>query len=312
MYIVYSLMCLIFGTTFLAIKIGIDAGAPPFLFAGTRFLLAGIIVLTSVILMQGRIGLEPGMRKDVVLVGTFMTAVMFGCLYWGEKYISSSVAALLAATTPIMISIVEWFQGIRDHFRIKGAGLLLSFIGVGVAVLPALGIDVGTEAILAVVVILAAEAGCVFGTMTSKRVLAAGLDPFVLNGGQMVVGGSMLVLLSLVTEPWAGVVNNRIFVSWAYLIVFGSLAGHGSYYWLVRRAGPLLPSTWTYISPVIAQFVGYCVLGEYLSGYSFAGLALVLGGVYLVSRAAMLEQWLKNNGKAFGLFKKESSSELRQ
>ncbi|WP_371374965.1 DMT family transporter [Sporomusa aerivorans] len=312
MYIVYSLMCLIFGTTFLAIKIGIDAGAPPFLFAGTRFLLAGIIVLTSVKLMQGRIGLEPGMRKDVVLVGTFMTAVMFGCLYLGEKYISSSVAALLAATTPIMISIVEWFQGIRDHFRIKGAGLLLSFIGVGVAVLPALGIDVGTEAILAVVVILAAEAGCVFGTMTSKRVLAAGLDPFVLNGWQMVVGGSMLVLLSLVTEPWAGVVNNRIFVSWAYLIVFGSLAGHGSYYWLVRRAGPLLPSTWTYISPVIAQFVGYCVLGEYLSGYSFAGLALVLGGVYLVSRAAMLEQWLKNNGKAFGLFKKESSPELRQ
>lgn len=312
MYIVYSLMCLIFGTTFLAIKIGIDAGAPPFLFAGTRFFLAGLLVLGTVKLLRGETGLKTELRRDVFLVGTFMTAIMFGCLYWGEKYISSSIAALLAATTPLMISIVEWFQGVRDNVRIKSAGLVLSFIGVTVAVLPALGMDATREAILAVVVILAAEAGCVFGAMTSKKVLAAGLDPFVLNGWQMVVGGSMLTVLSLVTEPAAGTVNERVLFSWAYLVVLGSLAGHGSYYWLVRRAGPLLPSTWTYISPVIAQFVGYYVLAEYLSGYSFAGLALVLSGIYLVSRAAWVEQWLKNNCPFARLIKKESSSGLRQ
>ncbi|MDF2572012.1 MAG: protein of unknown function transrane [Sporomusa sp.] len=290
MYIVYSVMCLIFGTTFLAIKVGIDAGAPPFLFAGTRFFFAGLIVLVTVKCLNGEIGVKYGSRQDVLSVGIFMTAIMFGCLYWGERYISSSVAALLAATTPIMIAVVEWFQGARENVWIKGSGLLISFIGVGVAVLPALGIDVTKEAVLAVVVILAAEVGCVFGTMTSKKILAAGVSPFVLNGWQMVIGGMMLVLLSVVTESAAVDINYEVTFSWLYLVILGSLAGHGSYYWLVRRAGPLLPSTWTYISPVIAQFVGYYFLAEYVSGYSFFGLGLVLCGVYIVSKAAILEK----------------------
>ena len=293
MYIVYGLMCLIFGTTFLAIKVGIDAGAPPFLFAGTRFFFAGVIVLVAVKLLHGEIGVKAGKRTDVLLVGIFMTGIMFGCLYWGERYISSSIAALLAATIPIMIGIVEWFHGTRESIWIKGCGLLIAFIGVGFAVLPALGVDVTKEAFLAVVVILAAEVGYVFGTMTAKRVLSTGLNPFVLNGWQMLIGGTTLVLLSLVTEPAKVVINYNVFCSWAYLVFFGSLAGHGSYYWLVHRAGPLLPSTWTYISPVIAQFVGYYVLAEYLSGYSFIGLSLVLWGVFLVSRAATVENWLK-------------------
>ncbi len=297
MYIVYSLMCLLFGTTFLAIKIGVDAGVPPFLFAGTRFLAAGVIVLIGIKLLGGKISLQQQRIGDVSLVGIFMTAVMFGCLYWGERYISSSVAALLAATTPIMIAIVEWVQGVRESVWTKGCGLLLSFIGVVIAVLPALGVEVTKEAILAVIIILAAEIGCVFGTMKSKKILAAGLSPFLLNGWQMVIGGTILVLLSITVEPREVAMNNQVTFSWVYLVVCGSLIGHGSYYWLVRRAGPLLPSTWTYISPVIAQFVGYYFLAEYVSIYSFLGLGLVLSGVFLVSRAGMLEIWLKEQLK---------------
>jgi drug/metabolite transporter (DMT)-like permease len=297
MYIVYSLMCLLFGTTFLAIKIGVDAGVPPFLFAGTRFLAAGVIVLIGIKLLGGKISLQQQRIGDVLLVGIFMTAVMFGCLYWGERYISSSVAALLAATTPIMIAIVEWVQGVRESVWTKGCGLLLSFIGVVIAVLPALGVEVTKEALLAVVIILAAEIGCVFGTMKSKKILAEGLSPFLLNGWQMVIGGTILVLLSMIVEPRGVAMNNQVTFSWIYLVVCGSLIGHGSYYWLVRRAGPLLPSTWTYISPVIAQFVGYYFLAEYVSIYSFLGLGLVLSGVFLVSRAGMLENWLKEHLK---------------
>jgi len=293
MYIVYGLMCLIFGTTFLAIKVGIDAGAPPFLFAGTRFFLAGSIVLLTVKVSHGDIGLKTAKRIDVLLVGLFMTAIMFGCLYWGERYISSSIAALLAATTPMMICIVEWFQGNRESTWMKGCGLLISFIGVGIAVLPALGVDVTKEALMAVFVILAAEVGNVYGVMKAKKVLATGVNPFILNGWQMLVGGAFLILLSLGTEPTKFAINEKVLIAWAYLVVFGSLIGHGSYYWLVNRAGPLLPSTWTYVSPVIAQFVGYYVLSEYLSNYSFIGLSLVLLGVFLVSRAMTLKNWLK-------------------
>jgi drug/metabolite transporter (DMT)-like permease len=297
MYIVYGLMCLLFGTTFLAIKIGVDAGVPPFFFAGTRFLAAGVIVLMGIKILGGKIRLQQKKIWDVSLVGVFMTAVMFGCLYWGERYISSSVAALLAATTPIMIAIVEWIQGVRENVWMKGCGLLLSFIGVVIAVLPALGVEVTKEAILAVVAILGAEIGCVFGTMKSKKIFTEGLSPFLLNGWQMVIGGMILVLLSMLVEPRGVIMNDQVAFSWIYLVICGSLIGHGSYYWLVRRAGPLLPSTWTYISPVIAQFVGYYFLAEYVSVYSFLGLSLVLSGVFLVSRAGILENWLKEQLK---------------
>lgn len=295
MYVVYSLMCLIFGTTFLAIKIGVVAGAPPFLFAGTRFFFAGLIVLTAAKLLQKDLGLRREILIDVGQVGLFMTAVMFGGLYWGERYISSSVAALLAATTPIMISMVEWFQGVRENMRIKGCGLLLAFSGVTVAVLPALGVETTPEAVAAVLVILVAEAGCVYGTMKSKKILAGGLNPFLLNGWQMLFGGLMLMLLSLFTEETKSNIGPEVFFPWLYLVFFGSLIGHGSYYWLVRIAGPLLPSTWTYVSPIIAQFVGYYILSEYLSVYSFIGLSLVLLGVFLVSRAAVLNKWARLN-----------------
>ncbi len=230
MYFVYAFMCAIFGTTFLAIKMGVDAGAPPFLFAGTRFLFAGLVVLAITRLCNIKTSIPAARRKDIVLIGTFMTAIMFGCLYWGERYISSSVAALLAATTPIMIGIVEWLQGVRQGIWIKAFGLLLSFIGVTLAVLPALGVNGTAEALLAVFVILAAEAGCVFGTMRSKTVLSTGINPFVLNGWQMLIGGAMLVLLSLFTESATNLFSPTISLSWLYLVLLGSLAGHGSYY----------------------------------------------------------------------------------
>ena len=290
MYLVYTCMCLIFGTTFLAIKVGVDAGAPPLFFAGSRFLLAGIIVLVALKLSHGEIGFKQVRRWDVALVGLLKTGVLFGCLYWGEKYISSGIAALLSATTPMMIGIAEWFQGTRENTWIKGCGLLISFCGVTVAVLPALGMDASQAALLAVGVILAAEVCDVFGTMRTKRVLAAGLSPHVLNGWQMVIGGSALVMASLLLEPAGWSFGFDVLSAWAYLVVFGSLIGHGSYFWLVHRAGALLPSTWTYISPVIAQFVGFYVLGEYLSSYSFIGLTLVLCGVFLVSRADYVRQ----------------------
>ncbi|MDU2067049.1 MAG: EamA family transporter, partial [Sporomusaceae bacterium] len=157
MYIVYSAMCLIFGTTFLAIKVGVNVGAPPFLFAGARFFTAGLIVLLAVKLCGRSITLPKGHYKSIFIVGLFMTALMFGCLYWGEQYISSSLAALLAATTPLMIGLVEWFQGVKEYSLIRGSGLLISFLGVSIALLPALMLEATPYAFLAVIVILLAE-----------------------------------------------------------------------------------------------------------------------------------------------------------
>jgi len=153
MYFIYGLMCLIFGTTFLAIKIGVAAAAPPFLFAGTRFLTAGIVMLFALKLSGESIGMTSIQRRDAVFVGMTMTAILFGCLYWGEQYISSSVAALLSATAPLMIVMIDWVKGNKASVTTKAAGLVLAFGGVSVAVFPALGARVGGIALLAVLFI---------------------------------------------------------------------------------------------------------------------------------------------------------------
>jgi drug/metabolite transporter (DMT)-like permease len=103
----------------------------------------------------------------------------------------------------------------------KCFGLLVSFLGVMIAVLPALGVEVTREAILAVVLILVAEMGCVFGTIKSKKILAGGLSPFLLNGWQMLIGGMILVLLSMIVEPAGVVMNDQVIFSWVYLVICG-------------------------------------------------------------------------------------------
>jgi len=141
--------------------------------------------------------------------------------------------------------------------------------------------------------LVASEGAYAFGAIKSREILNSGLNPFVLNGWQMVIGGLALIGLSFPTENWDLALTGDIILSWLYLVIFGSLIGHGAFYWLVRRAGPLLPSTWSYVSPVIAQFVGYCWLDEYLSVFSFIGLVLVLFGVFVVGQAALIEEWFK-------------------
>lgn len=306
MYLLYGLMCLIFGTTFLAIKIGIAAGAPPFIFAGTRFLAAGAVVLMSLKLTGTPVSLSRSQRKDAVFIGATMTATLFGCLYWGEQYISSSAAALLSSTAPLMIVLIEFFQGRKDAFGCKLLGLFAALLGVSIALYPSIRSESGWLAAAAVVVILLSEAAYAFGAIRSRHTLETGLSPFLLNGWQMIFGGAMLVLLSLIAgEPWQFGFAGTIYLTWLYLVILGSLAGHGIYYWLIRTAGPLLPSTWTYVSPIIAQIVGFWILAEYLSLWSFVGLLFVLGGVSVVSQARIIEVWVrkgKNTISAKSLF----------
>ncbi|MZP29555.1 EamA family transporter [Heliobacterium undosum] len=283
----YALMCAIFGTTFLAIKVGLEAGVQPFFFAGTRFFLAGLLVYGFFRLIGRGEGLTRQQLADAAFVGVTMTGFLFGALYWGEQHITSGLAALLSATAPLKVSLVERFQRkSKDGFTpLKLAGLCLGLTGVAIAVYPSLqGGSSGTMALLSVTIILLAQATYAFGAVRSKRALSAGVNPYLFNAAQMVAGGLLLLLLSSLFEtgqiqPW----NAEILGAWAYLTVFGSIVGHGTYYWLVRATNPLFPSTWTYISPLIAQFVGFWWAGESLTAYTFLGLASVLSGVLIVN-----------------------------
>lgn len=285
MYFAYSMVCLIFGTTFLAIKVGIDAGVPPFIYAGTRFLAAGLLVILFLRIAGRKVSLTREELKDAAFVGATMTAVFFAALYWGEQYISSGLAALLSATAPMMVGIVQWRQGSGKMLGSKLAGLCLGLCGVGAAVFQSLNGGWGSKSMLAVLFILLAEVAYSFGTVRSKKAMLSGANPYLFNAYQMLFGSAGLIILSALAEPWQGMdLNTTIVEAWLYLTILGSIIGHGTYYWLVRATNPMFPSTWTYISPIIAQFVGYLWLGEAISVFSFVGLVLVLSGVFMINR----------------------------
>ncbi|EIW16642.1 DMT family transporter [Pelosinus fermentans] len=282
MYIAYAMVCLIFGTTFLAIKVGVDAGIPPFFFGGTRFLVAGILIILSFLATNKQIRLTNKNMKETAMVGVLMTTVYFGALYWGEQHISSGLAALLAATTPLIVSIIQWQH---KNSGLKIIGMCLGLLGVGVAVVTSFIGERATSSGLGVVVLLLGQIAFAFGTVRSRKTLSSGVDAHLFNAYQMIVGSVGLLVLSALTEPIKTLTfDTNILTSWIYLTIIGSIAGHGLYYWLVRTTNSFFPSTWTYISPIIAQFVGYWWLREELSIYSFVGLSLVLLGVFWINK----------------------------
>lgn len=287
----YLLMCLIYGTTFLAIKVGLYAGFPPFLFAGVRFLLAGLVVLAvlrarGVVLPRGRESL-----RSLALIGLGNTLIPFACLYSAQRYIPSGVAAMLTSTGPALVTLFLIALERRRPEPLQWVGLGVGLAGVWLLMLPTLQPGSYSSATLvAAGTVLLAQIAAAWATVYSKRVLSRGVAPLAMSGAQMVFGGAALLLLSLGVErgPLLFTDPPRALGALAYLMVMGSMVGSGIYFWLVKKTGPVFPSTWLYVSPMIALLLGARVLGEPLQASSLGGAVLVLGGVLLTNAKVLL------------------------
>ncbi|MBJ6364311.1 DMT family transporter [Paenibacillus sp. GCM10012307] len=285
-FINYIVMCLIFGTTFLAIKIGVDTGAPPFFSAGIRFFLAGAILLLWSV-WRGKARLSLLLRKEMVLTGAALTFGVFAALYWAEQYISSGVAAVLSATGPLMIILLQNRASGQKLPVSTWAGCLVGTIGVILLVVPGVTISFSIMWIVASLVLLAGEFCYSAGTVYSQRVIRRFEDtsPIALNAAQMLYGGVMLLLLSLFTESVtpASILEPKSLLSLIYLTTAGSMVAHTIFYWLVSKTNPVFPSTWLYVSPLIALVLGALLYHEPVSLLSAIGGITVMLGIVLVN-----------------------------
>ncbi|MNV11861.1 putative inner membrane transporter YedA [compost metagenome] len=289
-YLAFSVMCLIFGTTFLAIKWGIDAGLTPFLGGGFRFFLAGLI-LFSFMVWRRRAPLSLLLRKEMMLTGLGLTFGTFASLYWAEQYISSGIAAVLSATGPIMILLLQTTI-LRQRTRITAmAGCLIGFAGVVLLLLPGITVLISPYWVLASVTILIGEVFYAGGTLYSKHVMPRfkEVSPVALNAAQMMYGGAGLLVMSFFTEDiyLGSLLEPHAIYSLLYLIVIGSMVAHTIFYWLVAKTTPLFPSTWLYISPVIALLLGMILYNEPVSWNTLAGVLIIIAGLILINAPAL-------------------------
>ncbi|HDR6755524.1 DMT family transporter [Bacillus cereus group sp. MYBK249-1] len=286
----YILVCIIFGTTFLTIKIGIEAGAPPLFSAGIRFFLAGIILM--IIFKLKRKEIMPHIfSKRIMYAGFCLTFMTFASLYWSEQYISSGLAAVLSATGPMMILLIQAKRNREKLQKEQLVALVIALIGVIFVSLPGMHQQVSFIWSIACIVLVIGELFYGIGSIRSKEILSdlSNVSPFLINGIQMFYGGILLLIASIIVEQ----PNVTVLTSWSvqwpilYLIFIGSIGGHGLYYWLLSKTNPIFPSTWLYVSPLIAIIVGYIILGEPLNPTMGMGACLILIGVFLANRSTL-------------------------
>ncbi|MCW3793689.1 EamA family transporter [Paenibacillus sp. LS1] len=296
--IAFTVMCLIFGTTFLAIKIGVEAGMPPFLSAGLRFIVAGALMFAWM-WMKGKVNISLLWRKEMLITGAGLTFGTFATLYWAEQYVSSGVGAILSATGPLMIMLMQTALLRQKTSARMITGCLIGFAGVVLVVLPGVSIGGSPLWLWGCIAVLVGEVCYSAGAIYSKKVINQfkETNPVAINAAQMMYGGLLLSLLSAVTESW-----NMSALDWVpavssviYLTVVGSMVGHSLFYWIMSRTNPLFPATWLYISPPIAVGLGAVVYNEHVSWITWIGVALVVTGLLAMNEKVM--DWLKRGGR---------------
>ncbi|OEH85997.1 hypothetical protein BHU72_14930 [Desulfuribacillus stibiiarsenatis] len=290
----YSIMCLIFGTTFLAIKIGLEAGLAPYFSAGIRFFIAGLLLIGFCYARGMKLPSTRSMYFNLLIIGFCLTTCTFATLYWAEQFIPSSLAALLSALSPMVVTVMLSYKTRTNLTIYQIVGLLLGFSGVLMITLPSISFSLGMLWLFACISVVVGQLFYSTGTVRSKEMLETDVSPFVLNGIQMMFGGIMLLILSLFTESpdFSVFANLNAWYSLVYLTVIGSLLGHSLYYWLIKKTNPVFPSTWLYVSPFIALIIDLTIRHEPILWYMILGGVAIIIGV-IITNFVVLKSMIK-------------------
>ncbi|HJR68289.1 MAG TPA: EamA family transporter [Gemmatimonadaceae bacterium] len=284
----FAAVYLVWGSTYLAILYAIET-IPPFLMAGTRFLVAGGILYLWARL-TGAMRPSKAQWMATAITGILMLAVGNGAVTWSEQRIPSGLAALFVATVALWMVLLEFLRknGTRPT-RLSILGLLLGFGGVAVLVGPAALTNARDLDVLAALVLIGASLSWAAGSVYS-RVLARPSSAAVGSGMQMLAGGVVLTIVGLSSGELGQFdvadVTTRSALSIAYLIVFGSLVGFTAYSWLLRVCTPAAVATYAYVNPMVAMFLGWLIAGEEFSPRMIIAAAIILSGVALINRAS--------------------------
>jgi drug/metabolite transporter (DMT)-like permease len=283
----FAVIYFVWGSTFLAIRVGVHE-VPPFLLAGMRFFIAGAVLY---LWMVGKGVPSPSKAEwgSAVLLAILIFVFDYGLLFWAEQRVPSGIAAVMLATIPAFMAISEILilKTQRLSGRLAGA-LLLGLGGVAVLVLRISNFrDTAIDAKGAVALIVAAVSWSTAAALTRKLPLPE--DKVMSSGAQMFSGGVLLTLSSFLLGEFRGFhfqsVSAKAWLALAYLIVAGSIAGFTAYVWLIHHESPTKVGTYAYVNPVVAVVVGYFFGGEAIGLRTLLGTACVLVSVVLITTA---------------------------
>ncbi|MEV8377759.1 EamA family transporter [Kribbella sp. NPDC056861] len=281
-----AVVYVVWGSTYLAIRVVVDAHIPPMLGMSARFLVAAVLLAAFLALRSG-LGRLRVTRRELLgsaVVGLLLLAFGNGAVAIAEQTVPSGLAALLIAAVPLWLMLLRVGGGERPR-PLTWLGVL---IGFGGAALLALSGGDTTAKPLSVAILVAGTISWAVGSRFSPR-LGLPKDPLVATLYEMAIGGAAMVLIGVLRgEPGRldlGAIHSSGWIALAYLVVFGSLLAYSAYSYLLANAPISLIGTYAYVNPVVAVFLGWLVLSERVTTEILLGGAVVVLGVALVVSA---------------------------
>lgn len=280
----FAAVYVIWGSTYLFIRFA-DATIPPFLMAGVRFLIAGGILY---LWMRLRGAERPTLIhwRSAVIIGGLLLLGGNGVVSWAELQVPSALAALLVAAVPLWMALLDWLRpgGTRPG-GLTIVGLMIGFAGVALLASQAEASGTGPH-LIGIIALLLAAISWAAGSLYSRSA------PFpktqlLGTGMEMIAGGALLLILATLTGEWGSLhieaISLKSAISLAFLIVFGSLVAFSAYVWLLHHVAAARVSTYAYVNPVVAVFLGWAFASEPITPVTLISAAVIVSAVALIT-----------------------------
>ena len=286
-WIALASVYVVWGSTYLAIHFAIET-IPPFFMAGTRFLVSGLLLY---FVMRWRGEARPTFRhwKSAFVAGFFLLVVANGGVSWAEQRVPSGMTALLVGTVPLWIALLQWiWKGeARPGWQVW-TGIGLGTAGIALLVLSRGGLGAERADFWSALLLVATSLAWAFGSLYSRSAELPP-SPLLATAMEMLAGGVMQLGVGLVLGESSQIhfsgITFQSGTAWIYLTLIGSLVGFTSYIWVLQKATPALASTYAFVNPIIAVFLGWLFAGEALTPPVYGSALLIVAAVALITLA---------------------------
>jgi drug/metabolite transporter (DMT)-like permease len=281
----FAIIYLVWGSTFLAIRIGVRE-VPPFLLAGMRFFAAGIVLYA----WMRATGTAPPTRREwtsITWLAFLIFLVDYGLVFWAEQRVPSGITAVMLATIPVFTALAEILILRTQRLTLRlGIALVVGLAGVAVLVSHSVSFgDAPIERSGAIALVVGAISWSLASVLSRK--LSLPHSKVMSSGAQMLVGGILLILAAAIFGEFrafhAREVSTGAWLALLYLIVAGSIIAFTAYVWLIHHESPTKVGTYAYVNPAVAVLLGYFLAGEGLGPRTILGTLLVLVSVVVIT-----------------------------
>ncbi len=284
-FIVFIVLTLIWGTTWAAIRVGLE-GIPPFTGVSARFVIAGVVLMAVVLARRVPLGRKPHERWLWVVHGVLSYCVSYGVTYWCEQWLPSGLTSVIFATFPLFTVLFAHLLVAGERMRLMSAlGALTGFAGIAVIYSEDFDLLGGPQVMIAAIVMLVSPAVAALASVLIKR-FGGDIHPLSLTAVPMLIAGGVMGGVAAATERAEPVnLNLPSVAALLYLAIIGSAVTFTLYFWLLRRTTANKAALIAYTTPVIAVLLGVAAFDEPFTVRTLVGSLFVMAGVIVASRA---------------------------